>query len=156
MRKIFKGIFFLLASIQLYACAYFDSDGLSKSPDEVSYEDLRGCFYRDWMSLEYKEAQCKEVCFHDSSATIREKFLYLVVDDSGNVAIDVNPDSKDTTYESKVVLREPEIEGSFTYNLSIEDDCVYIYEDCEYGKCLRSEFWAHIYTNEREKSICDD
>lgn len=45
--KYFASIGLISLLSLLYACAYLDGDGLSKSPEETSYENIQGCFYSD-------------------------------------------------------------------------------------------------------------
>ncbi|MBR5411816.1 MAG: hypothetical protein IK114_02070 [Fibrobacter sp.] len=141
----------------LYACAYLDGDGLSKSPEEVSYENIQGCYYAHKIVLRGGDsgyAYCDEICIHDSVAVIREKHFEDVRKTGEFFAATENESDWDTTYSREVVLPENEADGSYLYNLRIgKDDFIFEFDD--YGKRLRG-FADTMYLSIREVELCKD
>ena len=145
----------------LYACAYLDGDGLSKSPEETSYENVQGCFYADkivfQMNAENDDsgyAYCDEICIHDSVAVIREKYFNDVRKTGDVFAASENKSDSDTTFTRKIDLPENEADGSYLYNLRIGKDD-FIFESGDYGKRLRG-YADKMYLGVREVELCND
>ena len=147
----------------LYACAYLDGDGLSKSPEEISYENIQGCYYADKIVLRnyeesdgsrYAYAYCNEICIHDSVAVVREKYFDDVRKMGDVFAASENKSDSDTTFTRKIDLPENEADGSYLYNLRIGKDD-FIFESGDYGKRLRG-YADKMYLSIREVELCKD
>ena len=147
----------------LYACAYLDGDGLSKSPEEISYENIQGCYYADKIVLRsYEESDgsryayvyCNEICIHDSVAVIREKYFDDVRKTGEFFAATENKSDWDTTYSREVILLENEADGSYLYNLRIGKDD-FIFESDDHGKHLRG-YADTMYLSIRGVELCKD
>lgn len=142
----------------LCACAYIGDNGLSESPEEISYENIQGCFYSDevippdyyWGISGY--AYCNEICIRDSVAVIRKKYFADVKQTGDLFTVSENESDSDTTYSHKIVLPENEADGSYLYNLRIGKDD-FIYEADDYGKRLRG-YADKMYLNIREVEPC--
>jgi hypothetical protein len=155
--KYFASIGLISLLSLLYACAYLDGDGLSKSPEETSFENIQGCFYSDevfppdyWGNAGY--IFCREICIHDSVAVIREKYFGHIKQTGELITVSENEFDTDTTYNYKIVLQENEADGSYLYNLRIgwED---FIYEAGDYGKRMRG-YGDKMYLSTREVEPC--
>jgi len=155
--KYFASIGLISLLSLLYACAYLDGDGLSKSPEEISYENIQGCFYSDKVIFpdyggDSGYAYCDEICIHDSVAVYRERYFADVRKTGEVLTVSENKSDWDTTYSRKIVLPENEADGSYLYNLRIgEDD--FIYEAGDYGKHLRG-YGDKMYLSTREVEPC--
>jgi hypothetical protein len=147
----------------LYACAYLDGDGLSKSPEEISYENIQGCYYADKIVLRsyeesdgsrYAYAYCNEICIHDSVAVVREKYFDDVRQTNESLVVSESKSDWDSTYTRKINLTENEADGSFLFNLRIGKEN-FIFESGEDGKRLRG-YADKMYLSIREVELCKD
>lgn len=155
--KYFASIGLISLLSLLYACAYLDGDGLSKSPEEISYENIQGCFYSDKVIFpdyggDSGYAYCDEICIHDSVAVYRERYFADVRKTGEVLTVSENKSDWDTTYSHKIVLLENEADGSYLYNLRIGKDD-FIYETGDYGKRLRG-YGDKMYLSTREVEPC--
>lgn len=157
--------FITIASVSLlsllYACAYLDGDGLSKSPEEISYENVQGCYYADKIVFQNNEendssgyAYCDEICIHDSVAVVREKYFDDVRKTNESLVVSESKSDWDSTYTRKIDLTENEADGSFLFNLRIGKEN-FIFESGEDGKRLRG-YADKMYLSIREVELCKD
>lgn len=123
--NLYGALFVLMVALSLNGCsAYFDEDGLSISPEELSEDDVRGCYFnvgshthsdlKDGMKLYYVE--CIRECFEDSVIFYFNTTIYT---DSGYSKVDWlhPPESKENVENLRIL--HPAKQGSFLHNMQI-------------------------------------
>lgn len=123
--NLFGVLFVLIALLSLNGCsAYFDEDGLSISPEELSEDDVRGCYFsvgshthsdlKDGIKLYYVE--CIRECFEDSLVFYFNTTFYT---DSSYSKVDWlhPPESKENVENLRIF--HPAKQGSFLNNIQI-------------------------------------
>lgn len=150
--------------VSLSACAYFDDDGMSKSPEVTSLAEIQGCYYFEKVKqLDYSNiygeyltnVYCWEICIQDSIATFHNRFYEDAIDVNGILTIRPHRYDSDTTYRKKVALLPgADVDGTFLYNLKIGKND-FIFESGKYGRSLR-DYDNFVYSGNHEVSVCRD
>ena len=165
--NLYGALFVLMVALSLNGCsAYFDEDGLSISPEDYSYKDIRGCYYYVYSRHGYEtrdliglyNVECEKMCIEDSVAFYYKTKFYT---DSSYSKIDLTflPESEEWV-KSVRLLHPTEHNGSFLYNLQIgskpyvfeKDNDKSIYSDYKTDKDRRLLFSDDI--NQVGDSLC--
>ena len=166
LRNLFVAFFVMMATLILSGCsAYFDEDGLSISPEELSEEEIRGCYFnvdhhtrsksQNETKLYYVE--CIRECFEDS---VFFYFNTTVYTDSTYSKVDWthSPVTNDEVKYMRVF--HPAKQGSFLYNIQIGDYSFnYTFAKNNGHKSILSEYGELLLSDDVDQvgdSVCVD